>query len=411
MQNAKFSRVKKAITLNLQDDKPEQPACDSNTQKESLPRSHLSALQVKRFARKGARMFMVQVTKEQDNLFYTIKQEDLRKVVEEFSDVFPAEVPPGLPPDRGTKHSIPLMPGSTPPFKGMLSTITHRNEGNGEKQISELIEKGWIEPSTSPYGAPILFVVKKNGELRMCIDYRALNQLTIKNRYPLPRIDDLFDCLQGAKFFTSLDLAQGYHQIQILDEDVPKTAFRTPKGHFQFRVLSFGLTNAPATFQTAMNEMLAPYLRESALVYLDDILIYSKTWEEHLIHVRQVLQKLREYKFYAKLKKCNFGETSLAYLGHIVSGEGIKVDPKKIEVVKDWARPTTVKQIRSFLGFANYFRKFVKGYSIIVKPLTDLTQANRNWDWTESCERSVSNGQNDAHNSTCVSSSRSQKAI
>jgi hypothetical protein len=181
-----------------------------------------------------------------------------------------------------------------------------------------------VEPSTSSYGASILFVGKKDGSLRMVQDYRYLNKITIKNRYPLPRIDDLLDSISRMKYFTSLDLTSGYYQIRITEEDVPKTAFRTPFGLYQFKVLTFGLTNAPATFQSVMNDMLRPYVGKFVVVYLDDILIFSKTAEEHLSHLRQVLQTLRENQFYANPKKCDFMKEEISFLGHRVSANGPK---------------------------------------------------------------------------------------
>jgi len=229
-------------------------------------------------------------------------------------------------------------------------------------------------------------VGKKDGSLRMCIDYRALNKLTVKNRYPLPRIEDLFDQLAGAKVFSSLDLSQGYHQIRITPEDVPKTAFRTPMGHYQFRVLSFGLTNAPATFQATMNNIFRQHVGKFVLVYLDDILIFSKTEAEHKQHLDAVLQLLRDNKLYAKMSKCQFFQEELAYLGHLVGKDGIKVDPKKVESVRDWPVPQNVPHVRAFLGLANYFRRFMKGYSAIVQPLTQLTKKDVPFTWSAKCQ-------------------------
>jgi hypothetical protein len=202
-----------------------------------------------------------------------------------------------------------------------------------KRQVQESLEKCWIEPSASPYRSPILFVQKKDGTLRMVVNYRALNKQTIKNRYPLPRIDDLFDQLAGAQIFSSLDLAQGYHQILISDEDAPKTAFRTPFGHYQFKVLSFGLTNAPETFQGVMNQIFHKYLGKFVLVYLDDILVFSKNEEEHIVHMSKVLKILRKHWLYAKLSKCHFAKDELHYLGHVVGKDGVKVNPAKIEIV------------------------------------------------------------------------------
>ena len=196
-----------------------------------------------------------------------------------------------------------------------------------QRQLEEYLSKGLIRPSASPYGAPVLFARKKTGGLRMCIDYRALNKITVKNRYPLPRMDDLFDRLQGAALFTKIDLTQGYHQIRVAEADVPKTAFRTHYGHFEFLVMPFGLCNAPASFMTLMNSILRPYIDRFVIVFLDDILIYSKTKSEHLMHVRQVLEKLRENSLYAREHKCEFMATTVEYLGHMVSPSGLKVCP------------------------------------------------------------------------------------
>ncbi|KAJ9532950.1 hypothetical protein QJQ45_018027 [Haematococcus lacustris] len=253
--------------------------------------------------------------------------------------------------------------------------LSPREEAEVKKQVAELLAKGLIEPSSSPYGAPILFVQKKDGSLKMCINYRALNKLTVRDRYPLPRIDDLFDKLAGKRVFSSLDLQSGYHQIRITEEDVPKTAFLTPMGQFQFKVLCFGLTNAPATFQRMMNNVFKPLINECVLVYIDDILVMSNTPEEHVQHLRQVLQLMRENKFYAKLAKCEFNKTQLA--------KGIAVDPAKVQVVKEWPTPRNLKDLQAFLGLANYFRRFIPNFSSLAAPLTNLTskQVAAAYDW------------------------------
>ena len=201
----------------------------------------------------------------------------------------------------------------------------------------------------------------------MVIDYRALNKLTIKNRYPLPRIDDLLDQLQGARIFSSLDLLSGYHQVPLHPSDVPKTAFRTPIGSYQFRVLSMGLTNAPSTFSHVMNGVFKGLIGKSVLIYHDDILVFSKTEEEHVKHVKEVLEILRQQKLYAKLAKCDVGKSELTFLGHVVGAEGVKVDPKKIEVVKEWPDPRDVHNVRQFLGLTNYFRKFIQGGNTVLE--------------------------------------------
>lgn len=359
---------------------------EERSQARNRPVSCLSALQVKRLCRKGCRFFLVSIkaVSSADNTQQTtgLDHPDIQALVNEFPDCF-KDIPPGLPPDRpGVAHTIPLTPDAKPIFRPSyrLSPVEKREV---ERQIQEALANGWIEPSDSPWGSPILFAQKKGGTLRMCVDYRALNKYTIKNRYPLPRIDDLFDSLQGARYFTSLDLASGYHQIRIPEQDRPKTAFRTPFGHFQYRVLSFGLTNAPATFQKAMDIMFGPLLRKGVLVYLDDILIYSKTWEEHLHLLRQVLQLLQKNSYYCRLWKCHFAQTQIDYLGHVISSGEIRMDPQKIHAVSSWPVPQNIPEVRSFLGFTNYFRKFVQGYASLVGPLTDLTQKDKPWAWTE----------------------------
>ena len=214
---------------------------------------------------------------------------------------------------------------------------------------------------------------KKDGTLRLCIDYRELNKVTIKNKYPLPRIDDLFDQLQGASVFSKIDLRSGYHQLKVKEEDILKTAFRTRYGHYEFLVMPFGLTNAPAAFMDLMNRVFKEYLDKFVIVFIDDILIYSRSKEDHVEHLRTVLKILKQKKLYAKFKKCEFWLDKIAFLGHIVSSEGILVDPSKVEAVENWPRPKSVSEVRSFLGLAGYYRRFVEGFSKIALPLTQLT--------------------------------------
>ncbi len=282
------------------------------------------------------------------------------------------------------QHTIELLESKTP-FKHPYQ-LSPLELAEAKKQIADLLAKGFIQPSQSPFGAPILFVQKKDGTLRMCIDYRALNALTVCNRYPLPNIADLLDRFSGAKIFSSLDLASGYHQIRISREDVPKTAFTTPFGHYEFKVLSFGLTNGPSTFQAVMNKMFG-HMHPFCVVYQDDILIVSKTPEEHEKHLEIVLQTLEQEGLYAKLKKFAFNKPELLYLGHIIGRDGIKVDPAKISCIADWPTPANVHDLRSFLGLANYFRRFIMAYSNIAAPMTKLTGKNVKWEWTEECQQ------------------------
>jgi hypothetical protein len=306
-------------------------------------------------------------------------------IVKEFGNVFLEGLPPGLPPQRAIDHQIPIEPDQPPPFKGIFRlSLTELAEL--KKQIETLLKDGKISPSTSPYGAPVLFVKKKDGGLRMCIDYRALNMQTIKNRYALPRIDELFDRLHGAKIFSKIDLTSGYYQIAVDPKDRPKTAFRTRYGHYEFNVMPFGLTNAPATFQTLMNDIFREMLDDCVVIYLDDILVYSKTKEAHEQHLRQVLQLLRDNKLYARPSKYTFYVDTIEYLGHVVGPDGIKPNPSLVHALNNFPKPHTLKGMQSFLGLANYYRKFIRGLSGIEVPLTNALQkasSTRPIIWTE----------------------------
>ncbi|KAJ9546782.1 hypothetical protein OSB04_019325 [Centaurea solstitialis] len=302
-------------------------------------------------------------------------------VVRDFPDVFPEDLP-GVPPERQVEFGIDLIPGAAPVAKAPYRLAPPEMQ-ELSNQLEELLGKGFIRPSSSPWGAPILFVKKKDGSMRMCIDYRELNKLTMKNRYPLPRIDDLFDQLQGAAWFSKIDLRSGYHQVKVREEDVQKTAFRTRYGHFEFVVMPFGLTNAPAVFMDLMNRVCRPMLDKSVIVFIDDILIYSKTKEDHVVHLIEVLETLRRERLYAKFSKCDFWLQEVQFLGHLVNREGIKVDPAKIEAVMKWEVPKTPTEIRSFLGLAGYYRRFIQDFSKIVVPLTRLTRKNVKFVWGE----------------------------
>ncbi|GJU51012.1 reverse transcriptase domain-containing protein [Tanacetum coccineum] len=254
------------------------------------------------------------------------------------------------------------------------------------EQLKELSDKGFIRPSSFLWGAPILFVKKKDESFRMCIDYRELNKLTVKNHYPLPRIDDLFDQLQGSSIYSKIDLRSGYHQLRVREEDIPKTAFRTRYRHYEFRVMPFGLTNAPAVFMDLMNRVCKPYLDKFVIVFIDDILIYYRNEKEHEEHLKTILELLRKEEQYAKFSKCEFWINTVKFIGHVIDSSGIYVDPAKIEAIKNWASLTTPSKIRQFLGLAGYYRRFIKGFSKIVKPMTELTQKDRKFDWGEEQE-------------------------
>ncbi|GKB93646.1 putative reverse transcriptase domain-containing protein, partial [Tanacetum coccineum] len=259
---------------------------------------------------------------------------------------------------------IELVPGAEPVSKEPYHMAPLELQELKE-QLQELLDRGFIRPSVSSWGALVFFMKKKDGSMRLCIDYKELNRVTIQNHYTLPRIDDLFNQLQGAKYFLKIDLRSGYHQLWARSEDIPKTAFHTRYGHYEFSVIPFGLTNAPAVFMDLMNCVFHDYLDKSVVVFIDDILVYSKLREEHEQHLRIILGILRENKLYAKFFKCEFWLERVAFLGHVVSAKGIKVDPAKVEAVTNWHRPKLVTEVRSFLGLAGYYRHFVEGFYVI----------------------------------------------
>ena len=309
-------------------------------------------------------------------------RDGLDKILSDYEDMFPEQLPKGRPPKREVEFAIKTEPGAAPPNRPPYRLSPKEHE-ELQAQIEDLLAQGHIRPSQSPYGAPILFVPKKDGRWRMCIDYRALNKQTIKDRYPLPRIDDLLDRLGKAKYFSTIDLASGYHQIAMKEDDIPKTAFRTHRGHFEFVVMPFGVSNAPATFQRLMNKVFAKELDAFILVYLDDILVFSRTKEEHLEHIRTALGRLRDAKIYARLHKCEFYKDKVEYLGFDVSARGVQPSPDKVRAVVEWPKPSSVKDVRSFLGLAGFYRRFIKNFSLKAKPLTELTRDDAVWRWEE----------------------------
>jgi hypothetical protein len=355
---------------------------------------HISAREVRKSITKGEQFFLLFVRKKKYRNGDGIELTNLNNVNEsidpsvelenklsadilhDYCDVFPEDLPKGLPPRRFIEHNIKLQPGSTPTFRNH-HRLSPQDMDELKVHLKDLLDHGFIRESHSPYGAPILFA-KKAGEVkrRLCIDYRDLNRITIKDRYPLPRVDELIDRLFGAKYFTKLDLRAGYHQVRVAEEDIQKTAFNTRYGQFEYLVVPFGLTSAPSTFMALMNHILHPYLDKFAIAYLDDVLIYSKTLDEHVIHVRTILDEFRKHKLYAKESKCEFFKHEVKFLGFIVGADGIKVDPAKVEAVKVWPVPKSVTDVRSFLGFVGFYRKFIKNHSAVVAPISDLTKTS-----------------------------------
>jgi hypothetical protein len=305
-------------------------------------------------------------------------------IVCEFLEVFPDDLP-GLPLDREVEFKIELIMGMAP-----ISRRPYRMPPNElaklKIQLNELLKKGLIRPSSSPWGCPAIFVKKKDESLRMCVDYRPLNAVTIKNKYPLSHIDILFDQLSKAKVFFKIDLRSGYHHIKIRPKDIPKIAFSTRYGLFEYLFMSFGLINAPAHFMYLMNSVFMPELDRFMVVFINDILVYSHNEEEHVEHLRIVLTQLRDKQLYAKLSKCEFWLKKVPFLGHVLSGDGISVYPTKVQEVLDWKARTMVFEVRSFLSLAGYYRRFILDFSKIAKPMTLLLRKNEKFVWTPTCE-------------------------
>ncbi|PHJ26048.1 retrotransposon ty3-gypsy subclass [Cystoisospora suis] len=310
-------------------------------------------------------------------------------LLEQYSDVFPEELPARAPPCYASRMAIRLVPGEPPPHFP-LRRMNPAELREVRRFIEDYLRKGQIRPSESPFAAPVLLVKKKDGSWRMCVDYRALNKITIKNRYPIPRLDDLRDVLAGAKVFSKIDLRSGYHQIGIREEDKAKTAFSTRFGLYEWNVMPFGLANAPSVFQSVMHEVLGDLLDKTVVVYLDDILIFSRSADEHEQHLREVLNRLRRYKLYANKGKCEFYRDSVLFLGFVLSGEGLAPDPQKVEALLKWRMPLTDKhEVKRFYGLASYYRMFVPDFASLALPLTRLLRKDAPFTWGPSEQQAV----------------------
>jgi hypothetical protein len=291
-----------------------------------------------------------------------------------------------MPPDRAVEFKIEPQLGTAPiskrPFQMSPNELTEM-----KIQLQELLDEGYIQPSFSPWGCPTLFVKKKDKTTQLCVDYRPLDAVIIKNRYPLPCINLLFGQLVGAKLFSKIDLRLGYNQIKIHEQDILKTAFSTRYGLYDYLVMSFGLTNAPTHFMYLMNFVFMAELDKFVVVFIDDILIYSKNVEEDEGHLCIVLQQLRDHQLYAKFRKCVFFLSEVSFIGHVISAEGISIDPGKVQDVLDWRPPNSVHQIHSFLGLAGYYRRFIPNFSKISKPITDLLKKGEKFVWNAGCDK------------------------
>ncbi|XP_050374592.1 uncharacterized protein LOC126792152 [Argentina anserina] len=331
----------------------------------------LSALQLKKGVKHQEPTYVV-VPLIKDGSGNEIVPKEIMGILESYKYVMPSELPKELPPRRNVDHEIELLPGTKPPARAPYS-MAPPELAELRKQLGDLLEK------------------KHDGTLRLCVDYRALNKVTLRNKYPIPLINDLFDQLSSAKYFTKLDLCLGYHQVCIAKGDEYKTACVTRYRAFEFLVMPFGLTNAPATFCTLMNQVLSDLLDRFVVVYLDDIVIYSSTLKEHVEHLKVVFQRLRDNKLYMKREKCSFAQDTIKFFGHIIERGRIRMDMEKVRAIEEWQSPKNVKELRSFLGLANYYRQFIEKYSKMTTPLTELLKKGMVWNWGEGCEKAFQN--------------------
>jgi hypothetical protein len=343
-----------------------------------------------------------EVKKEQEMQFVVVRKprvvltsttmddlpEEIMELLDNFANIVVDELPNSLPPIRGIIRHIDLIPGASLPNK-VAYKLTPRENEEVKNQVQELLDKGLVRESLSPCAVPTMLSPKKYGGWRMCTDSRAINKITIRYRFPLPRMDDLMDCLSGANFFSKIELKSGYHQIRMREGDEWKTAFKTNEVLYEWLVMPFGLTNAPSTFMRLMNEILKDFIGKFVVVYLDDILIFSRTKEEHLRHLTLVMRRLQQEKLLINLKKTSFMKTKLIYLGFVISSNELKMDPEKLKAIKEWSSPRSMFEVRSFHGLASFYRKFIRDFNGICAPMMDtIKKKQKYFKWTEEAERS-----------------------
>ena len=366
--------------------RPMKNMLSSKKLEQTQPQKVLTMRQFERESMKMKIIFALMIkeskeSKEQDKEHPTI----VHNILNDFSDLWPIELPNQLPPLRDVQHAIDLIPNaSLPNLQAYRMNPIEHAELN--RQADELLVQGFIRESLSPCGVPALLTPKKDGSSQMCVDSRAINKITIKYRFPIPRLDDMLDMVAGSIVFSKIDLRSGYHQIRIRPGDEWKASFKTKDGLYEWLVMPFGLTNAPSTFIRVMTQVLRPFIGRFVVVYFDDILIYSRSNEDHEEHLRLVMRTLRAEKFYINLKKCTFMSPSVVFLGFIVSSKVVETNPKKIKAIVDWPLPTNIHEVRSFHVMATFYRHFIRNFSSIMTPITECTKPGA-FIWTKATNK------------------------
>jgi hypothetical protein len=345
---------------------------------------------------------LTEVKKKEDPLFIMVRKprivltstrmddfpEEVQELLEEFVDIVVDKLPRSLPPMRSVSHHIDLIPGASFPNKAMYILMSQKNE-EVKRQVQDLLDKGLVRESLSPCAIPTILNPKKDGGWRMCTESRAINKITIRYRFPLLRMDDMMDFLRGERYFLKIDLKSGYPQICMREGDEWKTSFKTNEGLYEWIVMPFGLSNAPSTFMRLMNEVLKEFIGKFVIVYLDDILVFSKTAVEHLKHLATVMNKLQQENLLINMKKSLFMKTKLIYLGFVISANELRMDPDKVEVIKNWPSPKNIFEVRSFHGLASFYRKFIRNFSGISAAMMDtVKKKHKSFHWIEEAEKS-----------------------